>query len=99
MGEHICAIHYNDNFGIEKDMHTIPFLGNGNHAEIIRALMDIGFKGPLTFEAVFVSMPYLVEFDKAVGRVGQSLEIRRAYEKALFETGKYMLESFGIYEE
>ena len=99
VGKYICAIHYNDNLGEGRDMHTIPFLGNGNHAENIRTLMDIGFDGPLTFEAVFVSMPYLVEFDKAVGRVGKSLEIRRAYEKALFETGKYMLESFGIYEE
>ena len=99
VGKHIAAIHYNDNLGDERDMHTIPFLGNGNHAEIIRTLIDIGFDGPLNFEAVFVSMPYIVEFDKAVGRVGKSLEIRRAYEKALFETGKYMLESFGIYEE
>ena len=99
VGKHIAAIHYNDNLGDERDMHTIPFLGNGNHAEIIRTLIDIGFDGPLNFEAVFVSMSYIVEFDKAVGRVGKSLEIRRAYEKALFETGKYMLESFGIYEE
>ena len=65
----------------------------------IKALIDIGFTGPFTFEAVFVTMPHLVECDKTVGRIGGSIEIKRAYENALFETGKYMLESFGAYEE
>ena len=80
-------------------MHTIPFLGNGNHAENIRTLLDMGFKGPLTFECVFVTVPHLQNFDKSVGREGGSLELRRAYERLLFETGKYMLESLGAYEE
>lgn len=99
VGEHLYAIHYNDNFGDERDMHTIPFLGNGNHAENIRTLLDMGFKGPLTFECVFVTVPHLQNFDKSVGREGGSLELRRAYERLLFETGKYMLESLGAYEE
>ena len=99
VGEHIYAIHYNDNFGDTRDSHTIPFLGNLDNARAIRALLDIGFKGPLTFEAVFVTVPQLYEFDKAVGREKQSIEIKRAYERVLFETGKYMLESFGAYEE
>ena len=99
VGEHIKAIHCNDNLGDTRDMHTIPFLGNADFAEILKALAEVGFKGPLTFEAVFVTMPSLVEFDKSVGRPHGSIEIRRAYEKALFETGKYMLESLGLYEE
>lgn len=99
VGEHILAVHCNDNFGDSRDMHTIPFLGNTDYADVIRTLIDIGFKGPLTFECVFVTVPGLINFDKAVNRVGESIEIRRAYERALFETGKYMLESFGVYEE
>ena len=97
--EHIYAIHYNDNFGDSRDMHTIPFLGNGEHAKNIKTLIDIGFDGPFTFECVFTAHPGLMEFDKAVGKEGGSLEVRRAYEKVLFETGKHMLESFGVYEE
>jgi hypothetical protein len=40
-----------------------------------------------------------MEFDKKTGREKKSIEIRRAYEKVLFETGKYMLEAFDVYEE
>lgn len=99
VGEHIYAIHFNDNFGDTRDMHTIPFLGNGEHAKNLRTLIEIGFNGPLTFECVFVAQPGLREFDRALGREGDSIEIKRAYERVMFETGKYMLESFGVYEE
>jgi sugar phosphate isomerase/epimerase len=98
VNKHIYAIHYNDNWG-GNDSHTIPFLGTADHEEILRTLIDIGFDGPLTFEAVFVTFPRLMEFDKKTGREKKSIEIRRAYEKVLFETGKYMLEAFDVYEE
>jgi sugar phosphate isomerase/epimerase len=62
IGEELYAIHYNDNHG-EKDEHLAPFLGNMNHDEVIRALIDANFKGYFTLEC----SSSLVRYDQWTG--------------------------------
>ncbi|MFA6934928.1 MAG: sugar phosphate isomerase/epimerase [Sphaerochaetaceae bacterium] len=49
MGKCLKALHINDNDGI-KDLHQLPGLGNLDFKPILKALKDIGFDGPFTYE-------------------------------------------------
>lgn len=95
LGKHLRAIHYNDNDRV-KDLHTAPFLSTLDNDDAMRALVDVGFQGPFTFEATGKIQHKLAAFDKRNGCKGASLPVARAYEKALYETGKYLLTSYGI---
>lgn len=95
---HLYAIHYNDN-NRKEDLHSAPFLHTLDNSDALSALIDVGFKGPFTFESTGTVKFKLKQFEKAVNSKVSSLEVLRAYEKALFETGKYLLSSYGIYEE
>jgi sugar phosphate isomerase/epimerase len=48
--ERIIALHVHDNDYCE-DLHTLPYLGKMNWAEIMKALSGIGYEGDLTYEA------------------------------------------------
>jgi len=98
VGKRLMAIHYNDNDRI-SDMHYAPFLASLDNDVAIRALIDIGFKGPFTLECTRTVKYKVKAFDKLRGLDNSSIEIVRAYEKALYETGKYLLTAYGIYEE
>ena len=98
VGKRLMAIHYNDNDRV-RDMHSAPFLATLDNDDAIRALIDIGFNGPFTFECTGTIKYKLKAFDKLKGLDNLSLEIVRAYEKALYETGKYLLNAYGVYED
>ena len=98
LGKHLKAIHYNDNDKV-KDLHTSPFLSTLDNADAMRGLVDAGFAGPFTFEATSKIQYKLRNFDKLTGQTGASLPVARAYEKALYETGKYLLSTYGVYED
>ena len=96
--EHLYAIHYNDN-NAKDDEHRIPFLGKVNQKRTMQALIDVKFKGPFTFEADGGLKSKLLGFYKMLNNKDLSLDVIRAEQKLLFEMGKYLLNSFGIYEE
>lgn len=98
LGKHLKAIHYNDN-DRKRDMHTAPFLSTLDNHDAMCALIDVGFQGPFTFEATGLIQQSLTAFDGHRGLPAASLPVARAYEKALYETGKYLLSSYGIFEE
>lgn len=98
LGKHLKAIHYNDNDRV-KDLHTAPFLSTLDNDDAMRGLVDAGFQGPFTFEATGKIQQKLCKLDLLNGQPGVSLPVARAYEKALYETGKYLLTSYGVWEE
>ena len=98
LGKHLKAIHYNDN-DRRRDMHTAPFLASLDNDDAMGALLDVGFEGPFTFESTGLIQGPLTGFDTRRGQPGASLGVARAYEKALYETGKYLLSSYGVFEE
>lgn len=104
LGSHLKAIHYNDNHA-NCDEHILPFLGTLNHDEVITALIDVGFDGYFNLEANATLIrkggwPHRRrEFDKSDKLAFAPLFMQRDLEKLLYKTAKYMLESYGIFEE
>lgn len=107
LGEHLHAIHYNDNHGVTDD-HLIPFFGRLNHDEIFNALIDVGFKGYFTLECVWT----LIKFDQITGKRNRfekegvplklsepQLFMQQHLEKLLYDTAKYMLTQYDLFEE
>lgn len=94
---HLLAIHYNDN-DKKGDLHAPPFLFSLDNDDTIRALIDVGFSGPFTFEATDTIKYKIKDFEKKFNK-GSAIDVVRAYEKTLYETGKYLLSCYGLFEE
>ena len=106
LGEELYAIHYNDNHGL-KDDHIAPFLGSLNHDEVISALIDVGFQGYFTLE----SSSSLVRYNQWTGKRRRfqdetrelklsepKLFMQRHMEAMMYDTAKWMLETYEIWE-
>lgn len=98
LGDRLKAIHYNDNDGV-SDMHTIPFLSTLDNDTAMKGLIDISFGGPFTLECTNTIKHRIKSFDNLKGLDNRSLEVVRAFEKALYQTGKYLLSAYGMFEE
>ena len=104
IGEELYAIHYNDNHG-KMDEHLAPFLGTLNHDEVMCALRDVGFSGYFTLECNAT----LIRYDHWLGRrrrYEQSDKLRhpqlfmqRHIEAMMYESARWILESYGCFEE
>lgn len=106
IGEELYAIHYNDNHG-KKDEHVAPFLGTLNHDEVISALVDVGFKGYFTLECDSSLVRYSHwpskrrRFEKTEERerlADPQLFMQRYIEAMMYDTAKWMLESYDLFE-
>ena len=98
LGKHLKAIHYNDNDRV-KDLHTAPFLSTLDNGDAVRGLVDADFRGPFTFESSGTIQHKLSNFRRQTGTAADGLPLARAYEKVLYETGKFLLSSYGVLEE
>ena len=106
IGEELYAIHYNDNHG-KKDEHVAPFLGTLNHDEVISALVDVGFKGYFTLECDSSLIRYNQwtgkrrRFEKMEGKgrlAEPQLFMQRHIEAMMYDTAKWMLESYELFD-
>ena len=98
LGKHLYAIHYNDN-DKQSDSHAHPFLLSLDNDDVMRGLIEARFSGPFTFECTNTIKCKLHDFDALNNRPNHSIDVMRAYEKALYQTGKYLLSSYGVFEE
>lgn len=104
MGDKLKAIHFNDNRG-ERDEHITPFMGTLCVDEVMNALIDSGFKGPLTMECDSTFRPFKYwlgnrhDFSEKKVVTEASLEMKKKAEELLYVTGKYILESYNLWEE
>lgn len=104
LGDRLTAVHFNDNHGV-LDEHLLPYMGTVNNDEVMTALLAIGFKGPLTLEA----LSPLIDADHwAVHRRSfeGSCRAREIPEKAWDQTeqlrytvGRHILECYDCFEE
>ena len=103
LGEELHAIHYNDNRGAHDD-HLLPFFGTVNHDEVLHALLDIGFKGHFTLECcgtlpTVKSWPYKRRLFPEDTRLQEApLFVQQRLEALLYDTAKYILDSYGLFE-
>lgn len=98
VGKYLRAIHYNDN-DKKSDLHTIPFLSELDNDDAMRGLLSINFDGPFTFECTSNIQRKLKQFDNKIKLDNLSLDLLREYEKALYQTGKYLLTAYNVFEE
>lgn len=104
VGDELYAIHYNDNHGA-KDEHVAPFIGTLNHDEVINALIDVRFKGFFTLECCSSLIHYNQwtgkrrRFEGASKLREPQLFMQRHMESLLYDTSKWMLEEYGIFDE
>jgi len=103
LGEHLYAIHYNDNHG-KSDEHTAPFCGTLNHDEVINALLDVNFKGYFTLECgsdlLWYGSRRKFEHPTREPRLrNPQLFMQRYMQKMTYDTAKWILESYDLFEE
>lgn len=104
LGRHLVAVHINDNRG-GQDEHVLPFCGTVSMDEVMHGLIDNGFAGPFTLECDSKLRPgrywlgNRVKFEGDKRLFDPPLALYRKMEEALFETGKYILQSYYLYEE
>ena len=114
LGDKLKALHVHDNAGyFEKshrhhriDMHTIPYFSlydSVNYDALIQGLIDIGYQGTFNFE---VNVPvktvrYSFEYQGEIVRKLEKLpiDLLKQMNVLLYNIGKHMLETYGIYEE
>lgn len=103
LGKELYAIHYNDNHGLTDD-HIAPFLGRMNHDEVIQALIDVRFNGYFTLECGSSLIKYNQwtgkrrRFEAASKLREPQLFMQRHMEAMVYDTAKWMLETYDIFE-
>lgn len=103
LGDALRAVHFNDNRG-ERDEHLIPLMGTMNVNEVMHALLDVGFEGPFTFEATSAFRPHRYwlgnrrPFPEDERVTHATLDMQRALERTLYETGRAILSAYGLFE-
>jgi len=108
LGDKLKGMHISDNFG-DCHHHSWPFAGNINFDSIMQGLLDVNYDGFFTFEASYTLLHHK---NPPYGRAawqhnGQtvtklrdpSLALKKQAVDLLFETGRYILESYDCFEE
>ena len=112
LGDKLTALHVHDNVGdiadprdhYRIDMHSVPYFSVHSPLsfdEVLQALKDIGYKGTFNFETLFPGKKkstflYMGEEVKKLQYV--PLHVWQLYNTALYETGKFMLETYDLFE-
>ena len=100
LGKHVLALHVQDNMG-DIDSHLTPFLGTVNLDSVMNGLMDIGYEGYFTFEVgeFFTPSEKRRRYERCTRLATPSLQLRDAFERYLYDLGKFVLDSYGCFEE
>ena len=103
LGDHLQAVHINDNRGRE-DEHIIPYFGTLNLDEILHALRDVGYRGAFTFECASTLRASRCRFGNRQNFPWDTrlLEaqcfMQDDLEKLLYHIGEYTLKAYGCFE-
>ncbi len=113
LGDKLKALHVHDNCGyFEKtyrhhriDMHAMPFssfYASVNYDALIQGLIDIDYQGTFNFETNVPVKPVRPSFEYE-GEIVRKLEklplpLWKQTTALLYEIGKFMMESYGIFE-
>lgn len=104
MGDRLHALHVQDNYG-DRDSHMMPMAGTVNFDQVMKGLIDIGYRGDFTFEGNSTirrsgTWPDyrrdILDSDKLKN---VPLYIQQKQISVMYEIGKWMLESYGIEAE
>ncbi len=101
MGSELRALHVQDNYG-NADSHVMPMCGTTNYDDLIRGLIDSGYKGDFTFEGGNTlrrsnSWPNFRNNVKPEDKLADPpLYLQQKQIAVMYEVGVWFLESYGI---
>ena len=100
LSSHVKALHIQDNNG-DRDSHLAPFLGTLNMDSVMCGLSDIGYDGYFTFEVgrFFARPETRRKYGRSTKLASAPIELRDAFERYLYDLGKCVLTTYGVYEE
>ncbi len=100
LGPRLRALHIHDNRS-GSDEHLLPFAGHINMDEVLTALSSVGYSGYFTFECDSLFSPASARrpADVPARLAGPSFSMMVAAERLICETGKYLLETYGLFDE
>ena len=107
LGDRLKGMHISDNFG-DCHHHSWPFAGIINFDSVMQGLIDVKYDGYFTFEAAYTllhqnNLPYHRTAWEHNGQVvdrllSPPLELKKKAVALLYDTGKYLLETYGCFE-
>lgn len=107
LGDKLKGMHISDNFG-DVHHHSWPFAGIINFDSVMQGLLDVNYDGYFTFEASYTilhhrNLPYQRQpwnhNGEAVTKLlDPSIELKKKSVDLLYETGKYILETYDCFE-
>ena len=104
MGAELRAIHAQDNYGTH-DSHLMPMCGTVNFDSVLRGLIDAGYRGAFTFEGGHTlrrrsNWPHYRRDVKPEDRLADPpLHLQQQQVAVMYGVGRWMLESYGLYED
>lgn len=104
LGKHLKGLHVHDNNG-KADEHTMPYTGVLNLDQVMNGLLDIGYEGYFTFEALNVlragkdGRQPRQKFERDTRLFEPTLEMQIDMERLLYHVGKHALSAYDCFEE
>lgn len=108
IGDKLKGMHISDNFG-DCHHHSWPFAGNIKFDSVLQGLLDVNYDGYFTFEASYTLLhhnnpphgrgAWQYNGKTATKLLDPSIELKKKAVDLLYETGKYILETYGCYDE
>ncbi len=108
IGGKLKGMHISDNFG-DCHHHSWPFAGTIHFDAVMQGLLDVNYDGYFTFEASYTLLhsnnppygrgPWVHNGQTVTKLQSPSLELKKKAVELLYETGKYMLETYDCFEE
>ena len=109
IGDKLWGLHISDNFGDGPHHHTWPFAGIINFDSVMQGLVDVGYQGPFTFEASYTLLhaknlpykrqPWAHNGETVTKLLSPPLALKKQAMDLLYDTGKYILETYNCFEE
>lgn len=114
LGDKLTALHVHENSGYfaeprahhRIDMHTIPFSSVHSPLSfdaVLQGLKDVGYRGTFNFECIFparkLDAPFTYQGKPVTTLQMLPLSLWQKFNAAVYEMGRYMLETYGLFEE
>ncbi len=110
LGHYLKGVHIADCLGIKNwHQHTWPFAGLINFDSVVQGLLDVNYDGYFTFEASYSLMhqnncpiprePFMYKGQAVTKLLNPSAELKKKAVDLMYETGKYILETYDCFEE
>ncbi len=108
LGDKLKGLHISDNFG-DSHHHSWPFAGVIKFDSIMQGLIDVNYDGYFTFEASYTLLhhsnppygrqPWVHNGETVRKLLSPSIELKKMAVDLLYETGKYVLNTYDCFEE